>query len=265
MSDTVTLYVNPLSSFANKCVIALLEKGVAFERKVPASFGTGQTDNDHLLANPFAEVPTLVHNGQSIFESSVIFDYIDTAWPNPPLMPNEPHRRARSLMIQTIMSTRYDPITWGMTELLTLGRVSGEQAAQVRRLAVHQASGINAWLTDQLGHQEWFEGERFGAADVFIAPHLLSAARAQLLPDNGALVSWLERVSLRSSVAEIKLSTESFMGSITPTGLENWKTVPRQYRDHRIEWVVRAAGVEFLAQRLASKSVFLSRDIQVSQ
>lgn len=261
MTEMPILYVNPLSSFTNKCVIALTEKSVAFERRTPTSFGTGADDPIHLTANPFGEVPTFIHNGQSIFESSIIFDYIETKWPEPRLMPASAAGRARSLMIQSVMSTRYDPITWGLTELVRLGRVSGAQADKVTEFARQQADGLNAWLTDQLGGSAWFEGNHFGAADIFVAPHLIAAAQAGLLPSHGRLVAWLARATERPSIAVVKQGTSDFMASITPEDGARWMTVPRQYRDTRLEWVIRAAGIEFLAARMASGGIFLSRDL----
>jgi glutathione S-transferase len=264
MAELPILYVNPLSSFANKCVIALHEKGVTFERRVPTSFGTGTDDPAHLAANPLGEVPTLIHEGETIFESSVIFDYIDTRWPQPCLMPLDALRRARSLMIQSVVSTRYDPITWGLTELVRLGRVSGAQAEGVIQYARQQASRLNAWLTRQLGEADWFGGDEFGAADIFVAPHLLAAAQAGLLPPDGRLVAWLARASARPSIASVKDAMAAFMASITPEDAARWPIIPRQYRDTRIEWVIRAAGIEVLANRLASGDVFLSRDLAIS-
>lgn len=261
MADQPILYVNPLSSFANKCVIALDEKGIAFERRTPASFGTRLEDPAHLAANPLGEVPTLIHEGQTIFESSVIFDYIDTKWLQPRLMPVDADRRACSLMIQSVMSTRYDPITWGLTELVRLGRVTGAQADRVTQFAAHQAQGLNAWLTEQLGASSWFEGSAFGAADIFVAPHLMAAAQAGLLPPSGRLVTWLARATERPSIASVKQGTSAFMAALTPDDAARWASVPRQYRDARIEWVIRAAGIDVLAQRLASGDVFLSRDL----
>ena len=261
MTDNQILYVNPLSAFANKCVIALDEKGVAFKRRTPSSFGTGEDDPVHLAANPFGEVPTLIHDGVAIFESSVIFDYIDNKWTQPRLMPIDAARRARSLMIQSVMSTRYDPITWGLTELVTLGRVSGAQADHVVQFAAQQTQGLNAWLTEQLGGSAWFEGDAFGAADIFVAPHLLGASQAGLLLSSGRLVAWLARVRERSSIASVEQGTTAFMAAITPEDAMRWMTVPRQYRDTRLEWVIKAAGIEVLVERMASGKVCLSRDL----
>jgi glutathione S-transferase len=43
-------------------------------------------------------VPTLIHDGRPIVESSLILYYIDDLFPEPPLMPKEPQRRHRVRM-----------------------------------------------------------------------------------------------------------------------------------------------------------------------
>jgi len=45
--------------------------------------------------NPNAVVPTLIHDGQVVIESSVILYYLDEAFPENPLMPTAPLARAK--------------------------------------------------------------------------------------------------------------------------------------------------------------------------
>src|SRR4051794_7474424 len=84
---SMLLYEHPVSSYAQKVKIALREKGVAFETEVPASLGTGRTDGPFVAANPRAGVPVLIDGPARIFESTVIMEYIEERWPDPPLLP----------------------------------------------------------------------------------------------------------------------------------------------------------------------------------
>ena len=47
------------------------------------------------MLNPLSLVPTLVHDGRSIIQSSNIAEYLDEAFPDPALHPAEPWRRAQ--------------------------------------------------------------------------------------------------------------------------------------------------------------------------
>jgi stringent starvation protein A len=55
---------------------------------------TGRTDGPFVAANPRAEVPVLVDRATRIFESTIITEYIEDRWPDPPLLPRSPEARA---------------------------------------------------------------------------------------------------------------------------------------------------------------------------
>jgi glutathione S-transferase len=88
------LYEHPLSSYAQKVKITLREKGIAFKAELPEDFGTGRADGPFAAINPRAEVPVLIDGPTQIFDSTVIMEYIEERWPEPPLLPREPPARA---------------------------------------------------------------------------------------------------------------------------------------------------------------------------
>ena len=49
---------------------------------------------NYLALNPNAVVPTLVHRGRAVIESNIILEYLEDAFPTPPLRPADPHSRA---------------------------------------------------------------------------------------------------------------------------------------------------------------------------
>ena len=70
------LYDHPLSFYAQKVKIALREKGLAFEAVLPDDFGTGRRDTPFAAANPRGEVPTLVVDGATVFESKISWNIV---------------------------------------------------------------------------------------------------------------------------------------------------------------------------------------------
>src|SRR5262249_3851035 len=88
--EAMLLYSAPLSLFARKIEIALAEKGLAFERvMVPFTQAAGYSPKPPavLAANPKGQVPVLVDGDLTLFDSTIIFEYLEDASPKPPLFP----------------------------------------------------------------------------------------------------------------------------------------------------------------------------------
>ncbi len=104
------LYDHPLSSYAQKVKIALREKGLAFEAVLPDDFGTGRRDTPFAAANPRGEVPTLVIDGATVFESTIIMEYLQERWPDATLLPADPLARAFAHETEKVFATRYETV-----------------------------------------------------------------------------------------------------------------------------------------------------------
>jgi len=93
----ITLYSGPLSLFARKVEIALREKDLPFERiMVPFNQTTGY-DPRHpevMALNPKGQVPVINDEGLVLYDSTVILEYLDDAYPQPPLYPESATDRA---------------------------------------------------------------------------------------------------------------------------------------------------------------------------
>lgn len=96
---TLELYQTAHSTCSQKVRIALAEKGLPqrgkdwLEHEVDmAKFQ--QLEPDYLKLNPNGVVPTLVHDGDVMIESSVILEYLDDVFPEPSLAPSAPVERA---------------------------------------------------------------------------------------------------------------------------------------------------------------------------
>ena len=88
------LYHSINSVCAQKVRIAFTEKGLSYKEHL-MRLGGDQFDPAYMKLNPNAVVPTLIHDGQVVIESSVILYYLDEAFPENPLMPTAPLARAK--------------------------------------------------------------------------------------------------------------------------------------------------------------------------
>ena len=89
------LYDYGNSVCCQKVRITLTEKELPWEPRKVDLFKTEQYDPNYLKLNPKGVVPTLVHDGIPIIESTLICEYIDETFPDPPLIPKDPAARTR--------------------------------------------------------------------------------------------------------------------------------------------------------------------------
>ena len=88
------------SNYYNKVKLALLEKGVPFTE---VHAGTHSTDEAVLSASPLAKIPFLRTDQGALCESQVLLEYIESAWPQPALLPADPYAAAKVREIGTFI------------------------------------------------------------------------------------------------------------------------------------------------------------------
>ena len=80
------------SNYFNKVKLALLEKGLPFSEQYCA---TGANTEDVLGASPLAKIPFIRTDAGPLCESQAILEYIEAAYPNPPLLPADAFAAAK--------------------------------------------------------------------------------------------------------------------------------------------------------------------------
>ena len=106
------LYSGPLSMFGAKAEIALLEKGLAFDLvMVPFDMRTLYEPKhpEVLRINPKRQVPVLVDDDLELFDSTQIFEYLETRKPDPALWPADLKARARARLLEHQSDEVYFP------------------------------------------------------------------------------------------------------------------------------------------------------------
>ena len=255
------LYEHPLSSYVQKVKIALREKGLDFAVELPQSLGSGTTTTaPFAAANPRIEVPTLIDGETRIFDSTVILEYLEDKWPKPALLPRDPAARAKARMIEDICDTHYEAINWGLGEIRFFRRAEGDLAARLQAAAGRQTASIQAWLAEQLGLNDWFNGETFGWADLSVAPYLNRSRYYELGPAAGTrLARWLDRIRERPSVAktfaEFEASAAAMGDAYKRLSAGSYR---REYRDHRLEWMIKSGGMRVVLDGMEQGNIRFS-------
>lgn len=88
----LTLYTTVDDVQCHRARLVLAAKGVSYERVL---VDPSRPPEDLVDLNPYASTPTLVDRDLTLFDASVVCEYLDERYPHPPLMPIDPQSRAR--------------------------------------------------------------------------------------------------------------------------------------------------------------------------
>ncbi|NMW23779.1 stringent starvation protein A, partial [Rhodanobacter denitrificans] len=90
--SVLTLYTTADDVQCHRARLVLAAKGVSYERVL---VDPAKPPEDLVDLNPYASTPTLVDRDLTLFDASVVCEYLDERYPHPPLMPIDPQSRAR--------------------------------------------------------------------------------------------------------------------------------------------------------------------------
>ena len=254
-----TLYEIPLSPYAQKVKLALLEKGIEFSVSLPDLDAPGE----FVSLSPRLEVPVFVDDAVRLFDSSVILEYIEDRWPSPALLPSSPAERARVRTLEEICDTVYDAVNWGVAEVVMFKRAEGALAERLLASAKAQVQGLNTLLERELGNRAWFNGEQFGYGDIVVYPFVNGAASLGNKPSpDSKLAEWLKTMRARPSAGRLKADILASLSSFSkrPKDVAEGRH-RREYRDHRLDWMIRSGGLDVVLAGIEANNIRFSRDL----
>lgn len=236
----IELYYFPDATCGIKARLALFEKGVEFEARVMDRFEL--TTPEYLVINPKGVVPTLIHNGTVIVESSVICLYVDDAFDGPRLKPLAALDRARMYTWLKLIDEQYFKGIGSTTFALAVRQqilkryttddeleayfqsVKVEEYRQRRRSIVANGldapearAGLQALATMienldlALDKSTWAAGPDYSLADACLTPFIMRLTVFELdrmWADRPRIADWWLRIQARPSYK--RLVAESF-------------------------------------------------------
>ena len=220
------LYHNAISTCSQKVRLVIEHKGLEFDSQDVDLFEGGQHEPEYVKLNPNHVVPTLVHHGEVLIESTLINEYLEDAYPQVPMMPVDPAIRYSVRMITKRLDEKVHPVTGIITfaigpRSLLLQQPKAAREANInaipdpvrraaRRSVIEHgvkapefANAISVMLAfmetmnESLEEKNWLSGERFGLADAAVLPYVLRLDHLAMTPVLEArphLMAWYQRV-----------------------------------------------------------------------
>lgn len=175
--------------------MVLREKGVDFETY---EVDLENKSEEFLSISPTGKVPVVVVDGDSLYESNVVNQYLDEVFELPKLLPEDPKERAYA----RIWMARADDGFFPAAFIASVGRERGFSETQISEALEKLEITLSA-LEERLEGREYLAGG-FSLADI---AHARNFVRLRELADEGSIrlsnypnvVGWMERIEVRKS------------------------------------------------------------------
>jgi glutathione S-transferase len=262
----ITLYHHGSSVCAAKVRIVLAEKSLPWEGIYIDILRGDQFDPAYMKLNPKAVVPTLVHDRKVMIESSVICEYLDEAFPDPPLKPADPEHRAAMRLWTKAVDEFLHPacaeLTFASCHRHIIGRLSAEKFKQFldstppvsvtadwhARKKEIVLQGMTAprvartfrlydsylqKMEDTLEHHSWLAGSTYSLADIAMAPYVnrldMLGMSEMWIGSRPRLTEWFERMKSHPSFTPSLLDVcpPDLTNDLKTYGTQSWPDVKR--------------------------------------
>jgi maleylacetoacetate isomerase/maleylpyruvate isomerase len=173
------LYGYYRSSTSYRLRIALNLKGLAYDN-VPVSLLKGENRAEAFTArNPFGSVPMLEAGGRDRVQSMALLEWLDEAYPTPPLLPADIEARYTVRELAYAIATElHAPLNLPVLKYLKdpLGHTQDEIDTWYRHWLARTLAPVEARLA-QLGAGDFLHGDSPGLFEVVLIPQLYNARR----------------------------------------------------------------------------------------
>ncbi len=168
------------SSAAYRVRIALALKGLSYDY-LSVHLAKGEQYSPEFTAiNPQSLVPALEEDGHLLYQSLAIMQYLDEAYPNPPLLPVNPFERNRVRSLALIVACEIHPLNNTRVLNYLTGKL-GISEEQKRDWYHHWVktgfTALEKRLADEKGTGRFCHGDTAGFADCVLVPQVANARR----------------------------------------------------------------------------------------
>ena len=215
---SLTLHMHPLSSYCWKVLIALYENDTPFEARL-VDLGDPQVVAAFRALWPTTKMPLLVDDGagRTVPETSIIIEYLDTAYRGPVrFVPEDPDAALRVRLLDRLFDLYvHHPMQTIVGDRI---RPAGAQDPYGVAHARSQLAMAYDLLETELAGRIWAAGEAFSLADCAAAPALFYGDKvAPLTQAHPTVSAYLDRLLARPSVVRVLREAKPYF-AMFPTG-----------------------------------------------
>ncbi|MES2937885.1 MAG: glutathione S-transferase family protein [Pseudomonadota bacterium] len=198
------LYSGPISMFGAKAEVALAEKGLPFVLElVPYVDGTGYEPRhpEVLRVNPHKrQVPVLLDGDVQLYDSTQIFEYLEHAYPEPPLWPARPADRAHARLLEH----ESDEVFFAQV-IQRMKPRPDDAAHQLARAARERIAAYHEAAEMRMADGRAWQAGGFSYADIafFLAQLFAAQLGTPVPPDCTRLLDWQRRMQARPAVQPV--------------------------------------------------------------
>jgi glutathione S-transferase len=197
----IKLYTFPPSTNSRKVRIALLEKGLEFERINVDLSKKEQKSPEYLKIHPFGQIPALDDEGFIIYDSTIINEYLEDEYPYPSLMPSGSEGRARARLMEDLRDTHFNP--YFVHIIQEMRKPEGERDSQRIDNAKTEIARCFDRIEAALNGKEYLAGP-FSLADVAFMSNIELLDRFAIPVEADKYkntAAWIARLKARPSFA----------------------------------------------------------------
>ena len=226
------------SSASRRVRLCIEEKGLAYESHVVDLEKMEHHSPEYLKINPNGVIPALIHDGRSLYESGTICEYLDDAFPEPPLRPADAYERANMrnwirhaderignlIIFNWVHGLAKTAAKWSDAELAErLRKIPSKERQEAwiraarRPYTEDERAAARARLVEMLDRMEaalqatgWLAGGRYSIADIALVP-FVKRIEEEIAPDevtqarHPRVAAWWKAIQARPAFARAKI------------------------------------------------------------
>ncbi len=204
-----TIYGTPQSTYVRTVRLLLEEAGIEYDLKSVDIFNGETQSAEYLAKNPFGKVPTLEVDGEILYETSAITDYLNTALANNKFTLSTPMLQAKMRQVMAIIDNYFYPpavLTIVIQRLIVPGQGGQPDESKVKNAVAPAQTALKA-IESIAVCNPYLLGNEIGIADFYLIPIFVYLSKTpdfdSITAQNLKIKSWWDKVNNLPNVQKV--------------------------------------------------------------